>query len=141
MYTTAIENDLKLWIDVAKSTLHSGNKVGSARLHALQMMVDEAHDTSVYWEEAYQPVLRHVSRLCVFAKMDHVTANEKNIFIHIIIDLLETQLKNLPKEPPRRLVNWDEPEPSQNGFEEPYPTEDSQDNLIPPADLVGDISF
>lgn len=136
MYTVVIGNDLRLWIEVAKSTLHSGNKVGSARLHALQMMIDETADNALYWEDKHRPTLMSVSKLCQFAKKEHVTANEKNIFIHIIIDMLETQFKNLPKEePPRRLINWDEPEPSQDGFEEPYRTEDSPDYLIPPTDL------
>ena len=144
MYTIVIENDLKLWREVAKSTLHSGNKVGSARLHALQMMVDEAHDTALYWDVKYKPTLLSVSKLCQFAKKEHVTANEKNIFIHIIIDLLEIQLKNLPTEPPRRLVDWHVPEQFQNSGDDPFypfvpPPQDIEENP-PPAEL-GDIPF
>lgn len=146
MFTNTHAADLKLWIGVAKSSLHCGNKVGSARLHALQMMIDEEADTG-YWptgQEERKETLKNVSRLCLFAKKEHVTAHEKNIFIHIIIDLMETELRNLPTEPPRRLVDqpkqdefgidWEAPEPPQ-ALDEPYPTEDSPEYLIPPSDL------
>jgi hypothetical protein len=40
MYTKTFRSDLELWIEVAKTSLHSGNAVESARLHALQMMIE-----------------------------------------------------------------------------------------------------
>ena len=103
MFTKSFENDLKVWIEVAKSSLHCGNAVGAARLHALQMMIDlRLGWVGMMHEQKHRPMMETCSRLCEFAK-ENGTAAETNIFIHIIIDLMTTELNNLPKEPPARL--------------------------------------
>lgn len=101
MYTKSFESDLRVWITVAKTSLHCGNAVGSARLHALQMMVNlRLGWVDMMSEHKHRPMMETCVRLCELGK-ELGTAAEKNIFIHIIIDLMETELSNLPKEP-----NW-----------------------------------
>jgi hypothetical protein len=131
--------DLKTWKKVCYSSLGGGNQITSARLHALQMMVDEErHRFSWEGELSEKLVLMDtLSNLCLFAKV-HGSAAEKTIFLHIMIDLIYDYEKR-HEEPPRRLqvnpgINWDE------AIGDVYPTEDSPDNLIPPADL-GNIPF
>jgi hypothetical protein len=105
MYTKTFESDAKVWIQVLKSTLNSGNRVGSARLYVVKQMIDRRltwlangnwHGRGSDPELMHELTMEACSRLCEFASESVVTASEKNIYIHIMIDLLQTELKDLP---------------------------------------------
>jgi len=84
-----------------------------------------------------------LSRLCEFGK-EKGTAAEKNIFMHIMIDLMESTLNELIRQQEREKHSQRLAQGFSDGkdFEEPYPPEDGPDFLIPPLNLPpdGDLS-
>lgn len=137
MLTDSFENDAKVWVTILKNTLHSGNHIGCSRLYALQMMIDKRLGWQANGlfesERKYAPTMETCSRLCEFAKQPEVSANEKNIFMHIMIDLLTIELNNLPKEAPRRLQSHFD------HLDEMYPDDVPDLDLDQPLDLGWDI--
>lgn len=150
MYTESFESDAKVWVTVLKNSLHSGNGIGCARLHMVQQMIKQRLD----WqrgghfesEHKFRPTMEACIRLCEFGKQREITAAEKNIYIHTMIDLLETELRNLPSKHTSRSVErfndylHSGDLPASEPVGDVYPTEDSPDYLIPPAD-IDDIPF
>lgn len=135
MFGNEFAIDLKTWKKVLYSSLGGGNQITSARLHALQMMVDETR-RRFSWEgqESEKLVLMDtLSNLCGFAKVNG-SAAEKTIFLHIMIDLVVDYERR--HERIERLTGYagasDEP------VGDIYPTEDSPDLLI---SSNGDIPF
>ena len=148
MYTESFESDAKVWVTVLKNSLHSGNRIGCARLHMVQQMIsrrlewqNRGHFES---ERKFRPTMEACVRLCEFAKQPEITANEKNIYMHTMIDLLETELRNLPPDNTSRLVERfnDSLHSGDLPVGDVYPTEDSPEYLIPtPRHPNGDIPF
>jgi len=64
MYTKTFRSELELWIEVAKTSLHSGNAVESARLHALQMMIETRIGFHIPEEVNHLPLMHNLCRLC-----------------------------------------------------------------------------
>lgn len=134
MFGDTFGSSLKTWRRVLQTSLGGGNQITSARLHAVQMMVEGGINTYC-WEGQGSDKLELMDALvdlCSFAK-ENGSAAEKTIFLHIMIDLIDTYERE-HATPPRRLME------SIDGFGDPYPPEDSPEYLIPPAEL-GDIPF
>lgn len=143
MYVKTFESDAKVWMLVLQSTLGSGNRIGGARLFALKQMIDRrlAWLDNGHWhgrgddpELKHKSVMEACSRLCEFASESVITASEKQIYIHIMFDLLQTELDNLPKDQSNRaierLLEHDVPDDGKD-FDEAYPPEDSPEWVSP----------
>jgi len=59
MLTDSFESDLRVWIQVTKNSLNSGNRVGSARLHAIQMMINTRLEWLEHGHWQSDPELKH----------------------------------------------------------------------------------
>lgn len=136
-----LKNNLKLWKRVAQTSIGGGNRVTSARLYALSLMIEDETNFNPAWDDDGQVMLDFLydlSRLVKFAGRDIVSAKEKTIFLHIIMDWCDGKLREVEEwenKTASRLVQHFE------RFDEPNPPQDSSERLNSSSDLLGEIPF
>lgn len=91
----------KYWIELAKGTLGLGAHITNARLHVLDLMVQEAYEqVPVYWNLTDYEVVRDHLRVMIyllgFAKKEHIVAREKQPMIWMFIGQCTRLIEELP---------------------------------------------
>lgn len=96
MRNLSLSDELNIWKTLAEQSLKGGNKVTSARLYAIRMMVETyaSNLSQSMPSDEYDRVkssLLVMSRTLEFAGMETITAKEKQIYIHMFIGCCEVE--------------------------------------------------
>lgn len=93
LYGEVNKTEVRCWIVFALGALGMTARRTNARLHAIDLMVQDAHDLTPPWETEARQRLWAMSYLLGFAKREHVMAAEKQPMIWMFIDLAEEIVK------------------------------------------------